>query len=240
MTTTIIKLKELFLDILFPKFCVGCKAEGMYLCEDCVLFVLEVEFNCPVCNEAEFFGRRHKGCRAKSNPDGCISFWSYEGVAKQLVLKAKYSSLIDIPKELVDYGILSIQENKNRFSEFTEFLFDEKTVLSYVPLHEKREKKRGFDQAKTAAEHLAKRTGKEMVSLLRRDKETKSQTELNDKKERFLNTKDAFSFISGRKAEQVVLIDDVLTSGATAKECTRILKQNGAKKVWILTLTKTS
>ena len=234
------RLKDVVLDILFPKFCVGCAEEGKYLCESCTLFMSEVEFSCPVCDEAEFFGRRHKSCVAKNNPCGCISFWSYEGLVKQLVLKAKYNSLIDIPKELIDYGLLSVKENEHRFSKFTEFLFDEKTVLSYVPLHKKRKRRRGFDQAKITAEHLAKRTNKEVVNLLKREKETKSQTELRDKEERFLNTKDAFSFISGGEAEQVVLVDDVLTSGATAKECTRALKQNGVKKVWLLTLTKTT
>ena len=238
MTMTITKLKELVLDILLPKFCV-CKREGRYLCADCTLFMSEVEFSCPVCGEAEIFGRRHNGCKAKNNPDGLVSFWSYEGVAKQLVLKAKYNSLIDIPKEFVDYGLLTVQENKHRFSEFTGFLFDEKTVISYVPLHKKREVKRGFNQSKIAAEHLAKRINKKAVTLLKREKETKSQTKLN-KKERFLNMKDAFSFVYSKGVEQVVLIDDVWTSGATAKECTRVLKENEVKKIWILTLTKTS
>ncbi len=233
------KLKELFLDILFPKVCVGCGKEERYLCVNCTLFMSEVEFSCPVCDKTELFGRRHNGCKAKNNPDGLVSFWNYEGLAKQLTLKSKYNSLIDIPKELADYGLLTIRENKHRFSEFTGFLFDEKTIISYVPLHKKSEIKRGFDQSKIAAEHLAKRINKEVVTLLKREKETKSQTKLN-KEERFLNTKNAFSFTHNKGAEQVVLVDDVWTSGATARECTKTLKENGVKKVWILTLTKTS
>lgn len=233
------RLKDVILDVLFPRFCVNCKEEGRYLCQKCYSLLSEVEFTCPVCGEAEFFGRRHKSCVAKNNPDGCVSFWSYEGLVKQLVLKAKYNSLIDIPKELVDYGLLTTQNNAHRFSEFIIFLFKEETAISYVPLYAKKERERGFNQSKVAAEQLGRRVKKEVVSLLKRERETKSQTQL-DKEERFSNTKGAFSFASGERVEQVVLIDDVLTSKATVKECTKVLKQNGVKKVWVLTLTKTS
>ncbi len=234
-----IKLRDIVLDILFPRFCVGCAEEGRYLCESCTLFVSEVDFSCPVCDKPEFFGKRHEKCREDGSPDGGISFWSYEGLIKQMILRTKYRCLIDIPRELIDYGLLSIQESEYRFSEFTKFLFDKKTVLSYVPLHKEREKRRGFDQAKVAAEHLAKRAGKRVIPLLKRNKETKPQTELQSKEERFLNTENTFSFLYGKKPEQVVLVDDVLTSGATTKECTKALKRKGVKRVWLLTLAKT-
>jgi len=239
MPITITQLKDLVLDILFPKICINCREQGKYyLCQKCFSFLSEVEFTCLVCNKAEFFGERHNECKAGDSPDGCVSFWSYEGVVKKLIWESKYKSLIDIPKDLIDYGFLTIENNSNRFSKFINFLLEEKTIISYVPLYFKKEEERGFNQSKVAAEHLGRRVKKEVVSLLKREKETKSQTKL-DKQERFLNTKNAFSFISNKKIEQVVLIDDVLTSGATIKECTKVLKQNGVEKVWVLTLTKT-
>ncbi len=236
MIEVAIRIKDLILDILYPRFCVGCREEGMYLCKECYFLLPEAEFACPVCNIAQFFGERHKNCREKNNPDGCVSFWSYEGLARQVVLKAKYNSLIDVFKELTDYGLLEIEKDSHRFSKFTDFLFEEKTVISFVPLYFKKEEERGFNQSKVIAEHLGKRTKKEVISLLKREKNTKSQTKLDNKKERFSNVKDAFSFIPRKEVEQVVLIDDVLTSTATIKECTKILKQNGVKKVWSLTL----
>jgi len=233
------KIKNVVLDILFPKFCVNCKKEGRYLCENCTLFLSEASFICPICGEAEFFGRRHKYCSKKKGLDGLVSLWDYEGVVKSLIYKTKYKSLADIPKEIIDYGFLTIENNQKRFSEFIYLLFDERTVISYVPIHEKKESVRGFDQSEVIAEYLAKKTRKEKASLLTRNVETRSQTKL-DKKGRFLNVENAFSFISyQRSVRQVILVDDVWTSGATMKECTKVLKENGVKIVWGLTLSKT-
>jgi competence protein ComFC len=231
------KLKNLVLDILFPKFCVGCKKEGRYLCNDCTLYISEAEFICPVCNKPEFFGKTHNSCSKKRGLDGLITVWSYEGIMKDLIWQAKYKSLIDIPKELIDHSFLVIESNKERFSEFISFLLDEKTLVSYVPIHKNKELSRGFDQSEVIAKNLAKAIKKEKRCLLKRERETKSQTKLN-KEERFSNIENAFSFIPKEKVEQVVLVDDVWTSGATMKECVKVLKRNGVKKVWGFTLTK--
>jgi competence protein ComFC len=232
------KIKETFLNIFFPKFCVGCKTEGTYLCGSCTLFISEAGLICPSCGNSEFFGRRHKKCSKNRELNGLVSMWNYEGVIKDLICQAKYKSLIEIPKELIDYSFLTIGRNEKRFSEFISFLFDDETVITYVPIHEKKELSRGFDQSEVTANYLAKVTKKKAICLLKREKETKSQTKLN-KEERFLNVRSAFSFFHKEEFKKVIIVDDVWTSGATMKECAKVLKRNGAKSVWGFTLART-
>ncbi len=231
------RVGNFLLDIFFPKLCVKCKREGRYLCKKCTLFISEASLICPFCGKAEFFGRRDKRC-PKRELDGLISFWDYEGLVKELIYMTKYGSIIDIPFELLEYGFLSIEKNKAKFSKFFDFLFQEETIISYVPLHKKRKNKRGFDQAEIIAKSLAKITKKEYCQLLERDRETREQAKLK-KEERLLNIRDAFSFCCEKKVESVVLVDDVWTSGFTIKECCKVLKKNGVKSVWGFTLAKT-
>ncbi len=153
------------LDILFPKFCIGCNKEGRYLCTDCTLFMSEANFICPACKEAAFFGRRHKRCSHKKGLDGLISLWDYEGLVKKLILETKQSQLIDIPQEMVEYGIYSMKENEERFSEFLSFLLDKETALSYIPA-----KKKGFNHAKEIAKNLSNAFKKEIISPCKEEK----------------------------------------------------------------------
>jgi competence protein ComFC len=230
------KFRKIFLDIFFPRFCFSCKSEGRYLCGRCTLFLSEASFVCPSCNKAVFSGERHRKC--EGNVDGLISFWEYEGVVKEMISKGKKESLIDVFEELMEYGFLYIEDNKEKFLRFFNFLFNEKTIISYVPIHKEKELKRGFDPAKEVAKNLARVTKKDVSCLLERNVDTKSQKDLK-RKERILNVGKVFSFISQKEIKNVVLVNDVWESGATAKEAIRILKENGVKRVWVFVLAKT-
>ena len=105
--------------------------------------------------------------------------------------------------------------------------------ICHVPLHKKRRAARGFDQARELAMYMAGVTGIPFFAALKRIRNTPTQTRLNEK-ERKENVRGAFEKtmdISGR----VLLIDDVLTTGATAEECAAVLKAAGAKSVCIAT-----
>ena len=113
----------------------------------------------------------------------------------------------------------------------TEFSF-----VTNVPLHKKRRKHRGYDQAELLAKQVAEQSGLPYVSALERTRNTKTQTKL-DAKQRQENMDGAFECtakISGR----ALLVDDVLTTGATAVECARVLKKSGAQEVVILTFAR--
>ncbi len=108
--------------------------------------------------------------------------------------------------------------------------------MTPVPIHTRRLRERGFNQAFLLAKELSKLNGVEVNDILIRTRKTKSQTSLG-RAERKENIKDAFALKAGAdvKGKAFILIDDVCTTGATLEECARILKENGAREVLALT-----
>ena len=112
-----------------------------------------------------------------------------------------------------------------------------------VPMHRRKLRSRGYNQAALLAQLLGEQTGSRvLVSALRRVRNDKAQMEL-DRKERLRNVRSAFA-ISNKiekllKGRSVLLIDDVVTTGATINECARVLKKSGASKVQATTVART-
>jgi len=204
-------IKEGIINILLPKTCVACGKEGKYICEKCSLFLSEA----PTVFMA-------------GGLEELVSAWEYEGVIKNIIFKIKYDGMFDAIDELVEkaFGI-------------REPYVPEDTIITFVPIFKKKEKRRGFNQAELIAKKVGEITGREVSPLLEKIKDTPSQTELN-KEERIANVKDSFQRKEGMNCyNNVLLVDDVWTSGATMKECCRILKRSGVKKVWGFTLART-
>lgn len=210
-------IKDLLLDILFPKLCIGCNKEGKYICDKCNVFLSEAE---PIYFE-----------KGKYGLDGLISIWEYEGLAKKLIQEIKYQGVTDIIKELISLIDIEIYCS----------------YITYVPMYLKREKRRGFNQAKLIAKELAKKSSCQVVSLLEKVKDTEEQAKLN-KQERLENVKDSFEFcnklsllqVNKLSLLQIILVDDVYTTGATMKECCKVLKKAGIEKVWGFVLARST
>ncbi|MBQ8430971.1 MAG: ComF family protein [Clostridia bacterium] len=112
-------------------------------------------------------------------------------------------------------------------------------LITFVPLHTKRIKKRGYNQAEILADQLSRKSGIEIKNILERDKNTPSQTSLKVK-ERAKNMENAFKLIDNNiKDLNVLIIDDVFTTGATVNEIAKVLKNAKAKNVYVLTLAHT-
>jgi len=109
-------------------------------------------------------------------------------------------------------------------------------ALTYVPLHPKREKKRGANQAQTLCRLLSPRLGMPCLSLLERTSNTRPQMEINLLGRR-QNVKNAFQAVQSVEGLRILLVDDIRTSGATAQECARVLLRAGARDVSLLTAT---
>jgi ComF family protein len=123
-------------------------------------------------------------------------------------------------------------------SSFLNFLYQEDTVIAFVPAYKLRVNIKGFNQSEVIARDLGEKTGKEVVDLLEKQKKNVSQTNLN-REERKENVKGVFKVKDGVDTpSRVVLVDDVWTSGATMRECCRVLKKGGVKEVWGFTLAK--
>ena len=228
-----------WLSLLFPKKCINCGKWGGYVCDKCQVGLWEEEQICPNCRRNSRYGLRHMYCKEPYGLDGLICLWAYEGVAMKIIKKAKYRFYYDFLGELsVNSSQLSVRPE---FSYFLKFL-ESKPMVIPVPLHLARERERGFNQAEMIGRSLASRHSLSFDShLLERTRDTGHQTG-RTREERLEAVKNTFALPTMPKMpsmpENVLLVDDVWTTGATLSECCKILKQNGAKTIWGLVLAR--
>lgn len=192
------------------------------------------EEKCIVCNEEGFIGIcsccKNKIIRSTLDDKENISYGFYGGVLKRLILEFKYESNF-IAGELLSQLLLEvINENKIKAD-----------VICYIPMNKKSIKKRGFNQCKIMAKNISYYTNIPISNCIIKEKNTKEQKSLN-RNERALNIKDAFIIKNSNeiKGKDIILIDDVITTGATVNECKRILKKYGVNKITILTIAKSN
>ncbi|OQB25806.1 MAG: DNA utilization protein GntX [Firmicutes bacterium ADurb.Bin182] len=107
-------------------------------------------------------------------------------------------------------------------------------VIVPVPLHKNRQRQRGYNQSELLAKKIAERENIRFdPHIIARTRDTGTQTKLSHK-QREKNVKGAFSVLSNVKGLDIVLIDDVITTGSTLSECAKVLKKAGAGKVYAL------
>lgn len=178
---------------------------------------------CPVCLRQAVGGRTHPGCRNRYRLDGLVVACRYYGPIKRATIQVKYKWVFDIEKVFVEL----LTDNLWRFD------LPKEMILVPVPLHPKRKRWRGFNQAEILAKSLAKSFAVPFADVLVRVRETASQVGLRRDK-RKENVRNAFSLRQGTqvKGKNILLVDDVYTSGATMGECCRVLKKSGAGEIW--------
>ncbi len=159
---------------------------------------------------------------------------------KRAITKLKYKFVTDLAETIIELFLSFCGEDKT----FTKFVTQKNVVLIPVPLHWQRKNWRGFNQAELLGQPIACKLGNGFNSnLLIRTKNTKTQTKLS-KKSRLQNIKGAFSFnqqFNNVATQQfnILLFDDVWTTGATMRECALVLKRNLKQaKIWGLTLAR--
>jgi ComF family protein len=207
------KLKKKIFDLFFPKFCFGCKEEGIYLCQDC-LATLEIFTS-------------HQKFKGKNLNDLYFPI-NYENfLVKRLIKNFKYPPLIKELKKELSLIIVSHFLLLDKMPDFSDF------ILVPIPLTKKKLKWRGFNQAEEIARELAEFFKIPLISdCLIKMKETKDQVELSEK-ERKENLREAFSIKNKEKisGKNVLIVDDVFTTGATMEEAAKVLKEVGVKKI---------
>jgi predicted amidophosphoribosyltransferase len=252
------QLREFCLNLFFPQLCLNCQRERSWLCDDCQA-ILEIQSStfCPICLKKVSDFKTCPSCKRKTNLSGLFWALSYQDpLVKKVIQRFKYEPFIRELSQSLAYLIIShlllIGLNENWLREF---------VLIPLPLHKKRKKWRGFDQAEEIAKEISKyfnpvkdsgdreNPQKENISngikipvlnnVLIREKETLPQVDLG-KENRKENVKNAFSCLKPDliKSKKIFLVDDVYTTGATMEEAARVLKEAGAKEVWGMVVAK--
>jgi ComF family protein len=231
----------MLLDILLPPFCLGCKREGVYLCKQCRNGIDEFRyFLCPVCKRRSIDGRLDDSCRKVC---GLTRFFGsplpYADKTVRLLIHAfKYQRVKNLATPLSRILIEFLERN-----QFTGVLerYGKNLALVPVPLYDFRARDRGFNQAAEIAREIGAHYDiKILEKNLIKKKNTPPQAEVKGEEARMKNIENAFAtknplFFQGKI---VLLVDDVYTSGATMRECARVLKTSGAAQVWGITVAR--
>ena len=218
----ITNLINVFLDFLYPEniSCILCdcsisKNTTYSMCKDCFS---NINFILDGCNKSFYF-------------DKVISCVEYTEISKKIVFGLKYNN-----KTYLSKYIATIMKEK---LDLENIKFD---YILFVPLHKKRLRQRGFNQAEKIAMDLSKIVDIPTVDNISRKYNTKRLYKLG-KEERINELKNAFVIkenIIDLKNKNVLLVDDIFTTGSTVNEISKILKINGVNKVFVSTfLTRT-
>lgn len=223
--------QELFADE-FVCLCCGDErfnSDFGYLCKNCYDKITFITHPCQKCgDETGGLDAFCENCKSKDVShkfDKAYAVAKYAGTAKELVYSLKYGKNRYVAKIIIDFLL-------RKFDEIGE-PFD---VIIPVPLGQKRLKKRGFNQAEVLARGIASERNIILdVSSVIRAKETRTQTDMT-KHARAENVKNAFAVTDSDsiKDKKILLLDDIVTTGATTDEISRLLLKKGAKSVSVL------
>lgn len=229
-------------DILFPPLCHLCKtfiadAGDIHLCPGCQEKIIPLSSPlCPVCGVpfATENGIDHHCGPCRAHPPAYVAARAavvFSGPVQELIHRFKYGHKVHLCRPL---GLLTARQLAGFAAEAAADL------VMPVPLHKKRLRWRGYNQAALLAGSLAKQWRLPLVRQnLCRVRWTEPQVNLAAG-ERELNVRGAFA-VSNRNAvagKRIILVDDVFTTGSTVAECARTLNRAGAEAVFIVTVAR--
>jgi ComF family protein len=222
------------LELLYPPACVACDevlSGAGFFCEACAAETLETPSpHCRCCSEpGRFPSGRCPRCAARPPPfSGAYAPFEHEGAVARAIHRFKYEQRPDLARPLA--SLLA--------SHATDFLLGARGVLVPAPLHVRRYRERGYDQATLLAVELSAVLRRPVHDdWLTRTRETARQVGLSEDA-RDANVRGAFEAARAVQGHEVVLVDDVYTTGSTASEATRQLLEAGASRVAVLTLAR--
>lgn len=238
------KILDQFLDILFPRPCVACKlgrkGVGPFLCALCLAHLPVIAP--PLCGTCGRPGEMDYDypdpefecglCRKKTYRfDRARSLGRYDTSLKALIHAFKYQGHPGALSEITSIMDRGLGPQVDLYDGF---------YVVHVPLHRSKLKQRGFDQSFLLAREVARILNRPLLDqAVSRIRDTESQARKN-RKERIENVRGAFQVIRPEEVagRNLLLVDDVFTTGSTVDEVTRVLKKSRAKAVHVYTLAR--
>jgi competence protein ComFC len=235
------------LDLIYPRWCLACglslqATQHFYVCPDCIRKIdyIPPDEACPRCGHA--LGPYRQNIKNQIACPDCrgngltfikqvIAVGKYDNILRNLILQFKYGSerLLAAP-----LAALLIERLK------TSGIINQIDIIIPVPLHVKRLKTRGFNQAELVAQYISRayKTPFSVDNLIR-IKDITPQAAL-PRQARLTNPQNAFALKKPAeiRKKNILLIDDVLTTGATAQEIARVLREAGANHIYVAVLAR--
>lgn len=207
-------IPQWLIEVVFPRFCVGCSRIGVWWCHNCH-------------NQTEFL---HTPLDFLSDDSFLDEVWAavnHKPPASSLVTKLKYNSVKELSTTIAKIMYMSLP-------------LPSVDVVTAVPLHPKRQRERGFNQAAEIVRQVAGFWKIPYIPLLLRTEHTSAQAKIKSRQDRRSRLRSAFEpspwlMQKANKHENtiksVMIIDDVVTTGSTLESCAAVLKQAGIKQV---------
>lgn len=224
---------DCLLNLFFPKKCVCCGKYNHFLCFECASAIQKVRtLTCLYCGKISKSAAVCVNCKKSKNiyfSSALIAANYNSKPVKEIIHNLKYCGLTDLANMCGEL----VKDSLSRIEIYGDYL------ITYVPLHWKKERKRGYNQSKLIAQYVAKELNIPFCDLLEKTVDTKNQVGLK-KVDRLTNIVGAFKILNKNlvNGKKVIIIDDVITTGSTLNECAKILKENGAKKIIVAVVAK--
>lgn len=214
------KLTKKLESIVFPPCCAICgKLNSKKCCKDCEKRI-NSHLNLNIENKAGYYFEKH------------MYLFKYKNEIRNLILDYKFRD----KSYLYELFAKIITKNEKICG-----ILEKYDIIIPVPIHKKRKKQRGYNQSELVARQISKNIANLQLEnkAFIKIKNNKPQSTLN-KKQRKQNVKNVYKLENKGKIENknIVLFDDIYTTGNTANEIAKILKQNGANKILVLTIAK--
>ncbi len=228
-------LKEYLLDMVYPKTCPVCSRipeKGELICKGCKTKLPYIKGpRCMKCSKPILDKEMEYCYDCREKVHSYISgraLWVYDDNMSQSIARFKY-------KGSLEYAEFYGEEITTHYGKWIKAHGD---ILVPIPLHKRKKRIRGYNQAEILAEVIGKKLQMPVKSrLLYRIRDTLPQKELNDK-ERLKNLSKAFEVDREHffPVDKVILVDDIYTTGSTIEACAKILYKAGVKEVYFLSI----
>lgn len=212
--------REKLLDLLFPPKCPFCQK---------ILDEPRAPV-CPACRPRLPWLEGKAAERRVDFADGCFSPLAYRESVPEAIHRYKFSRVRALGKPFAALMARCLKEHLPRGAD----------LICWAPLSGERKRERGFDQAELLAREVGRRLTIPLWPVLKKTRDTAPQSELEEESARRANARGAYVLLPkiDLTGKRVVLVDDVVTSGATLGECAALLRQAGAAEVYCLTLAQ--
>jgi len=234
------RLARAAVDLVYPPHCLACRADialedDPFLCPRCRDRMQPVSDPCPRCGtpRGPFAppDDRCDSCRGRPlHFDASLGVFLYEGPVKRLLHRLKFEGLEAASRPLAERALDIVAGHP---------LLEGLDASVPVPVHWRRRLQRGYNQSERLSRRLAAGLRLDHLEALRKTGRREPQVNLPREK-RLRNPHGAFAptHRAGIRGRAILLVDDVMTSAATASECARVLKDAGAKRVVALAVAR--